>query len=63
MASSSQVGLFFADISGFTRLSSRLGAEELKKHINSYFGMLLGVIHKFGGDVVKYDEAEGEASS
>ncbi|KAJ1392815.1 nucleotide cyclase, partial [Ochromonadaceae sp. CCMP2298] len=55
-ADSSQVfaSLLFADISGFTQLSSRLSAEELKTHINEYFTGLLGVIHENAGDVIKF---------
>lgn len=46
--------VLLADISGFTRLSSRLSAEELKFHINEYFSLLLGVVIKNGGDVIKF---------
>jgi len=50
----------FADISGFTRLTERLsqegpeGAEELSRLLNAYFGQLIDLIHKHGGDVVKF---------
>ena len=43
--------LFFVDISGFTKLSGRLTADELKYHCNAYFGLLLGVISRHGGDL------------
>eukprot|EP01041_Mallomonas_annulata_P002681 gene2681-5277_t len=43
-----------ADISGFTRLSARLSAEELKFHINEYFALLLSVVRQNSGDVVKF---------
>lgn len=46
--------LFFVDISGFTKLSGRLTADELKYHCNAYFGLLLGVIARHGGDVLKF---------
>eukprot|EP01041_Mallomonas_annulata_P007424 gene7424-15167_t len=46
--------VLLADISGFTRLSSRLNAEELKHHINAYFSMLLGIVKKSGGDAIKF---------
>jgi hypothetical protein len=46
--------LFFVDISGFTKLSGRLTADELKYHCNAYFGLLLGVISRHGGDVLKF---------
>ncbi|XP_063934151.1 uncharacterized protein LOC135145953 [Zophobas morio] len=53
--------VLFADISGFTTLAERLakkgeaeGAEILCKHLNAYFGKLVEIIHKNGGDVIKY---------
>ena len=46
---------FSVDISGFTRLSGRLTADELKYHCNAgHFGLLLGVISRHGGDVLKF---------
>lgn len=36
--------LLFADISGFTRLSARLNAEQLNTHTNQYFTMLIDVV-------------------
>lgn len=46
--------VLLADISGFTRLSARLSAEELKQHINEYFTMLLTVVRENSGDVIKF---------
>eukprot|EP00002_Diphylleia_rotans_P021223 TRINITY_DN4136_c0_g2_i3.p1 TRINITY_DN4136_c0_g2~~TRINITY_DN4136_c0_g2_i3.p1 ORF type:complete len:1613 (-),score=302.42 TRINITY_DN4136_c0_g2_i3:724-5562(-) len=51
--------ILFTDISGFTKLSERLGEkgtqgiELLTKHLNSYFGSLIDVIDYYGGDVIK----------
>eukprot|EP00122_Pirum_gemmata_P008244 Pgem_evm1s7595 len=48
------------DISGFTALSSRLaaqgndGIEELKRHLNAYFGDLILKIHRYGGDIIAF---------
>lgn len=42
------------DISGFTRLSSVLGAEKLKMHCNLYFSNILDIIAKYNGDVFKF---------
>ncbi len=49
-----QTVLFFADISGFTRLSERLSAEELKTHTNNYFTLLIDVVAQYGGDIIKF---------
>jgi len=46
--------LFFADISGFTRLSARLNAEQLKYHVNTYFTRMIDVVRTYGGDIVKF---------
>lgn len=52
--------VLFADISGFTALSERLGArgaegvEELTQVLNAYFGRLIDVIAAHGGDVIKF---------
>lgn len=44
--------LLFADISGFTRLSARLNAEQLKIHTNQYFTMLIDVVRIEEGGVL-----------
>lgn len=54
------VAVLFADISGFTALSEKLGShgpdgvEELTQVLNAYFGKLIEVIQSHGGDVVKF---------
>jgi class 3 adenylate cyclase len=45
------VTVVFADITGYTRLSSRLPAEELDALVERYFGAFLDEIVKHGGDV------------
>ncbi len=49
-----QTILFFADISGFTRLSERLSAEKLEMHTNNYFTLLIDVVVQYGGDIIKF---------
>mmetsp|Transcript_20778 Transcript_20778/g.29874 ORF Transcript_20778/g.29874 Transcript_20778/m.29874 type:complete len:1773 (+) Transcript_20778:103-5421(+) len=47
--------VLLADISGFTKLASTLDVEDLKRHINNFFTILLGnIIRKHKGDVVKF---------
>jgi len=47
--------VLIADISGFTKLASTLEVEDLKRHINNFFTLLLGnIIRKHKGDVVKF---------
>lgn len=52
--------MLLADISGFTRLSERLaasgptGTEELTRLLNAYFGPVIDLITRHGGDVVKF---------
>lgn len=46
--------ILFADISGFTRLSAHLNVECLKRHINTFFTSLLGVVRDCKGDVIKF---------
>jgi class 3 adenylate cyclase len=58
-SSTVQCAVLFADLSGFTALTERLaiqehGAEILCSVINGYFGALLAVIDRYGGDVVKF---------
>eukprot|EP00457_Paulinella_chromatophora_P000300 gb/GEZN01000300.1/.p1 GENE.gb/GEZN01000300.1/~~gb/GEZN01000300.1/.p1 ORF type:complete len:1587 (-),score=273.58 gb/GEZN01000300.1/:127-4887(-) len=50
-----------ADVSGFTKLNERLrikmgdkGAEQVTKHLNTYFTMLLDVVTAHGGDCIKF---------
>ncbi len=50
----------FADVSGFTRLASSLselgaeGAEQLTQLLNAYYGALIDLIDRHGGDVVRF---------
>jgi hypothetical protein len=53
--------VMIADVSGFTALSEKFstelgdgGAEQITFHINAYFTILLEVISKRGGDVIKF---------
>jgi class 3 adenylate cyclase/tetratricopeptide (TPR) repeat protein len=52
--------VLFADIAGFTELTETLaqrgpvGAEELSRLLNDYFGQLVDLIIAHGGDVVKF---------
>ena len=52
--------VLFADISGFTSLSERLGkrgpagVEELTQTLNDYFGELIAIVISSGGDIVKF---------
>lgn len=55
-----KAAVFFADISGFTRLAEKLaekgvsGAEELTRLLNNYFGQMISLIGSHGGDIVKF---------
>ncbi len=50
----------FADVSGFTSLTERMGArgsagaEDLSQILNAYFSELLAVVHAHGGDVTGF---------
>ncbi len=51
--------LFFADISGFSRLTEQLasrpdGAERIGAYLNQYLGRLVDQIEAHGGDVLKF---------
>jgi adenylate cyclase 10 len=52
--------VLFCDIAGFTALSESLaseghtGAESLAKALNSYFGTMVRLISRGGGDVLKF---------
>jgi len=52
--------VLFTDISGFTALTEKLaekgpvGVETLARILNDYFGKMIDVIQKYGGDVVKF---------
>jgi class 3 adenylate cyclase len=49
-----QVTVLFADLTGFTRLSSELGAEETHGLLNRFFEKVDGVIEGYGGTVDKH---------
>jgi class 3 adenylate cyclase len=55
-----QAAVLFADISGFTRLTESLaeagpaGVETIANILNEYFGQLIDIVHRYGGDVVKF---------
>ncbi|KAH8046285.1 cGMP-dependent protein kinase [Aureococcus anophagefferens] len=53
-ARSTRGALLFVDISGFTRLSTSLGIEALKRHINAIYTRAVDIIVKHGGDVLKF---------
>ena len=52
--------VLFADISGFTPLTAKLalrggvGAEELSRLLNDYFGKLLALVASHGGEPLKF---------
>ncbi|MEO0303784.1 MAG: tetratricopeptide repeat protein [candidate division WOR-3 bacterium] len=52
--------VFFVDIKGFTRLTENLmrndvkGSETLSDIINFFFGELIKIVYKFGGDVLTF---------
>lgn len=46
--------MLFLDISGFTRLSQKLGAEKTEKHCSIYFTKILDVVTRHLGDVYKF---------
>ncbi len=49
-----QVTVLFADLAGFTQLSSSLDAEEVHDLLNRYFAAVDGVIERHGGYVDKH---------
>ena len=49
-----QVTVLFADISGFTKLSSDLGAEATHTLLNHYFGVVDKIIEGYGGSIDKH---------
>jgi class 3 adenylate cyclase/tetratricopeptide (TPR) repeat protein len=46
--------VLFADIAGYTKLSSELGAEETHALLNRYFGAVDGIVESYGGAVDKH---------
>src|SRR6478735_1515727 len=49
-----QVTVLFADITGYTRLSSEIDPEELHALLGRYFDVVDGIIRDFGGTVDKH---------
>lgn len=49
-----QVTVLFADLSGFTRLSSELGSEQTHALLNRYFGIVDDVVSMYGGKIDKH---------
>ncbi|MFO1059195.1 MAG: adenylate/guanylate cyclase domain-containing protein [Dongiaceae bacterium] len=49
-----QVTVLFADLSGFTRLSGRLGAEATHELLNRYFHIVDGIVERSGGTIDKH---------
>jgi class 3 adenylate cyclase len=49
-----QVTVLFADLSGFTRLSSGLGPEDTHALLNRFFAAVDAVVERFGGTVDKH---------
>ncbi len=49
-----QVAILFADLSGFTALSSRLDAEDLRQLVEAFYARVEGVIAHYGGTVDKH---------
>jgi class 3 adenylate cyclase/tetratricopeptide (TPR) repeat protein len=55
-----QAAILFADISGFTHLTENLaekgpaGVETIANILNEYFGRLIDIVNRYGGDVVKF---------
>jgi adenylate cyclase len=50
--------LFFSDIEGFTKISSKMDAKTLATFLNEYLGLLSDAIMELGGTIDKY---EGDA--
>jgi len=48
------VALLLIDISGFTRMSVKLGAELTRKHTSKFFDHIIHCITHYGGDVLKF---------
>ncbi|SLN71292.1 adenylate/guanylate cyclase domain-containing protein [Oceanibacterium hippocampi] len=49
-----QVTVLFADIAGYTRLSSELGAEKTHALLNRYFEVVDGIVADYGGSIDKH---------
>ena len=49
-----QVTVLFADLTDFTRLSAKIGAEETHAMLNRYFGVVDSIIESYGGRIDKH---------
>ncbi len=49
-----QVAVLFADLAGYTRLTSRLDAEEVHRLLGRYFAIVDGIVASFGGTIDKH---------
>ena len=49
-----QVTVLFADIAGYTKLSSELGSEETHALLNRYFEAVDAIVENYGGSVDKH---------
>ena len=49
-----QVAILFVDLSGFTALSSKLDAEDLRQLVEAFYAKVEGVIAHYGGTVDKH---------
>ncbi len=49
-----EVTVLFADISGFTKLSTEMDAEEISELLNRYFKYVDDVVQSFGGSIDKH---------
>ncbi len=54
LAERRQVAIMFADLSGYTRLSSTLDAEEVHRLLSRFFELVDGVIVQLGGTIDKH---------
>jgi adenylate cyclase len=46
--------LWSADLQGFTRLSDTISRDELLNLLDDYFEKMVGIIHQFGGQILKF---------
>jgi class 3 adenylate cyclase len=49
-----EMALLLIDVSGFTRMSQRLGAERTRKHTSEFFDQIIQCITSYSGDVLKF---------
>src|SRR4029077_2611413 len=49
-----QVAVLFADLAGYTRLSSALDAEEVHRILTRYFELADGAVERLGGTIDKH---------